>query len=180
MKINTEKHRTRDEIVWERAKYYVEFSKRNIMGTLTEFKNCSLYFLAAGPTEIAKVKPEFLPWQIGLLFFRKENCALLCSRQRVVAIHYRRFGTTYSSHLQQSGPFLDSWPLNMGPLSYPETSVRNCHHSLHNNSEECSSYLLRGWSLKSHGLMFFEIKCFRVKGCICPDMMENYMLRISR
>jgi len=39
--------------------------------------------------------------------------------QRVVVIHYRTF-------------------VKMGPISCPETSVRNFHHSLRNNPEECS------------------------------------------
>jgi len=131
--------------------------KNNIIGTLNEFKNCSLYVLAAATTVLAKVKPEFLPRQIGLLFEQKENCALLGSRQRVVAIPCRPFETTYRSRLQQSGPFLDPWPLNMGPIGCLETSVRNCHHSLRNNSEDRSSHLLRGGSLKSHRLTFVEI-----------------------
>jgi hypothetical protein len=39
--------------------------------------------------------------------------------------------------------------LKMGPTGCPDTSVRNCHHSLRNNLEERSSDLLRGGSLKS-------------------------------
>jgi hypothetical protein len=35
------------------------------------------------------------------------------------------------------------------PIGYPETSVENYHHSLHNNPEEGSSRLLRNGSLKS-------------------------------
>ena len=45
--------------------------------------------------------------------------------------------------------FLDSWPLKMGPIDCPETSVSNCHHKLHNNLEKRSSHLLRGGSLIS-------------------------------
>jgi hypothetical protein len=49
---------------------------------------------------------------------------------------------------------LDSWPLKMGPIGCPETSVRNYHYSLRNNSEERSSHLLRGggvnWRITSH------------------------------
>ena len=37
----------------------------------------------------------------------------------------------------------------MGPIGCPETSVRNCHYSLRNSAEECSSHLLRSGSLKS-------------------------------
>jgi hypothetical protein len=34
----------------------------------------------------------------------------------------------------------DSWPLKMGPICCPETSVRNYQYSLRNNPKECSSY----------------------------------------
>ena len=43
---------------------------------------------------------------------------------------------------------LYSWPLKMGPIDCPETSVRNCHYSVR-NSPERSSHLLRGGTLKS-------------------------------
>jgi len=46
-------------------------------------------------------------------------------------------------------PFLDTWPLEIQPIRYPETPVRNYHYSLRNNPEECSSHLLRGGSLTS-------------------------------
>jgi hypothetical protein len=39
--------------------------------------------------------------------------------------------------------------LKMGPIGWPETSVRNYHYSLCNNPEERSSNLLRGGRLKS-------------------------------
>ena len=43
----------------------------------------------------------------------------------------------------------NSWPLRMGPVGCPETSVRKCHYSVPNNPEKRSSQLLCGWSLKS-------------------------------
>jgi hypothetical protein len=55
--------------------------------------------------------------------------------QRVAVISYHRLGKTYRS-------------LGLGPMLSPETSVRNYHHLLRNNSEERSSHLLRGGSLK--------------------------------
>jgi len=55
--------------------------------------------------------------------------------QHVVAILYRRFGTTYQSHFQVSG-ILDSRPLKMGLIGYPETSIRNYHYTLRNSPEE--------------------------------------------
>jgi len=68
-----------------------------------------------------------------------EHCALLAYYAAVV-IPYRRFGTTYRSHLQGSRIRTDSCP---------GTSVRNYHYSLSNDPEERSSKLLRGGSLKS-------------------------------
>jgi len=72
--------------------------------------------------------------------------------QRAVVIPYRRFGTTYRSHLQGSrildfyGCFgttyrshLQVVPMNMGPIGCPETSVRNYLCSLRNSPEERSS-----------------------------------------
>jgi hypothetical protein len=57
--------------------------------------------------------------------------------QRVLVVPYRRFGTTYQSHLQ------DSWHLRMEPVGCPETSVRNYHHSLRSNLEDRNSRVLR-------------------------------------
>ena len=48
--------------------------------------------------------------------------------------------------LRSSG--LDSWPLKMGPIGCPETSVRNYHYLLRNSPEGRSSHLLCGGSLK--------------------------------
>jgi hypothetical protein len=73
---------------------------------------------------------------------------VLCwvSMQRIAVIPYRYFRTIYQSHLQGSQFSLDSWPLKMGSIGCPETSVKNYHYSLHNNPEECSSCLLHGWT----------------------------------
>ena len=65
--------------------------------------------------------------------------------QRVLVISYRRFGTTYLSHLQGSritdSRIKDSWPLKMGLIGCPQKSVRNYHSLLHNTPEERSSHL---------------------------------------
>jgi len=71
--------------------------------------------------------------------------------QRVVVISCQCFGTTYRSHLQESrfGPLniaptgCVAWPLKMGPIGCPETSVRNYHYSLCNNPEERSSHFIK-------------------------------------
>jgi hypothetical protein len=41
------------------------------------------------------------------------------------------------------------WPLKMGPIGCPETSVQNYHSTLHNIPEERRSHLHRGGSLKT-------------------------------
>ena len=48
----------------------------------------------------------------------------LAPRQGVVVIPYRSFGTTYWSLLH--------WPLKMGPIGCPETSIRNYRCALRN------------------------------------------------
>jgi hypothetical protein len=52
--------------------------------------------------------------------------------------------------------FLNSWPLKLGPICSPKTSVKNCHCLLRNNQEERSSQLLCGGSLKSGKVKFFQ------------------------
>ena len=68
--------------------------------------------------------------------------------QRVMIISYRRFGTTYRSHLQESRTQSSVSSSSPEPIGCPETSVRNYHYSLHNSPVECGSHLLRGGSLK--------------------------------
>jgi hypothetical protein len=66
--------------------------------------------------------------------------ALLCDiTERRVVILYRRFGTTYRSHLQGS----------RSPIRCSETSVKDCHSTLRNITEECRCHQHRGESLKS-------------------------------
>ena len=45
--------------------------------------------------------------------------------------------------------YLGSGLLKMGPINYPETSVRNYYYTLSKSSEESRSHLLHGGSLKS-------------------------------
>jgi hypothetical protein len=51
------------------------------------------------------------------------------------------------SQLQNAYSCFQNWHL-VGPIVCPEMSVRNCHYALRKNSEESSSYLLHGGSLK--------------------------------
>jgi hypothetical protein len=67
-------------------------------------------------------------------FCRKvdENCALLS----YYAASSGNFLPTFQDNLSVS-----SWPLQMGPIGFPEKSVRNYHYSLRNNPEERSSHI---------------------------------------
>jgi hypothetical protein len=67
--------------------------------------------------------------------------------QQVVAIPCRRFGTNYLVSPSRVKNLVLT--LECGATGYPETSVRNCHYSLRNGSEERSSHLLRGGGLKT-------------------------------
>jgi hypothetical protein len=74
------------------------------------------------------------------------TCALFWGvKQRLVAILYRRFGTTYRSHFQGSKSVIKqlhctSWPFKMGPIRRPETSVKDYHSTLLNTPEERRSH----------------------------------------
>jgi hypothetical protein len=77
--------------------------------------------------------------------------------QRRVVIGYRRFGTTYPSHRQgwRSPRRTYFWPLKMGPIRCPETSVKYYQSPLCNIPEERRSQ--RVWSfaikrLEAHAL----------------------------
>ena len=83
---------------------------------------------------------------------RRETALFWIITQQVVAISYRRFGTTCRSHLQSSRIQKRSWLLKMGPIICPETSVRNFHYFLTNIREEgCSHFIICPQVLKIGG-----------------------------
>ena len=65
-----------------------------------------------------------------------EICAHLRYYADRVVILYRRFGTTYRSHLKRSRSPRTSWLLKMGPIGFHKTSVQNYHSTLRNIPEE--------------------------------------------
>jgi hypothetical protein len=69
--------------------------------------------------------------------------------QRRLVILYRRFGTTYPSHLQGSRSPIRSWPLKMGPIRCPETSAKDYHSTLRYTPGQRRYLQHRGRSLKS-------------------------------
>jgi hypothetical protein len=73
--------------------------------------------------------------------------------QKQLVVGYRRFGTTYRSHLQwPSSPRRTSsyLTLKMGPIGRRETSVTTYHSTLRNTPEDQISYLHRDGNLKSY------------------------------
>jgi hypothetical protein len=77
--------------------------------------------------------------------------------QRRMVNLYRLFGTKYWSHIQWSRSSVKlhwaSWPLKMGPIRCPETSVKVYRSTLRNTPEEFISHQHRGRSLKSLTLL---------------------------
>jgi hypothetical protein len=71
---------------------------------------------------------QFVPWfQAYAAMLMKSLVFWVITRRRVVII-YRRFGINYRSHLhgsrfQVGNSKLESWPVKMGPIRCPETSV---------------------------------------------------------
>jgi hypothetical protein len=82
----------------------------------------------------------------------------------MAVISYRRFGTTYRSHLEE---FKNPVPfaLKLGPIGCPQTPVRNYHYSPRNNPEERKSLLQAVTSLKnfSHHRQNIVISAFLLK-----------------
>ena len=68
-------------------------------------------------------------------------------------ISHRRFCTTYRLHLQESS--LASFPLKMGPIGCPETSVRNYHCTSCIIPKEHRAHLQCVGSLKSYIFVCF-------------------------
>ena len=73
--------------------------------------------------------------------------------QRRMLVSYRRFGTTYRFHLegqavQDKVLNWTAWPFKMGPISFPETSVRSYNSALRKIPKEHSYHLHRGGKLK--------------------------------
>jgi hypothetical protein len=83
--------------------------------------------------------------------------------QRIVAYHYPRFTKTYRSHIQGSSWI--SWPLKMGPIGFPETSVRNYHYTLRKTPQKPRFHPLCDRSLKSRNFNWFHRTEFLISPC---------------
>jgi hypothetical protein len=71
--------------------------------------------------------------------------------ERRVILLYRRFGTTYRSHIQRSWT---SSSLTMGQIVRPETSVNDYHSTSRNSPEQRRSHQHSGRRLKSRIFSF--------------------------
>ena len=72
---------------------------------------------------------------------------------------------TFRDHLSVPSSMVNKYfPLNIGPMDYPETSVINYHYMLHNVPEERRFHLLRCRSLKA----FISVDC------TCPDCFYRH------
>lgn len=121
---------------------------------------------------------ERITYILIIKILRRRTALLLVITQQVVAISYRRFEATNRYRLQGSrnemafrynlsvrlwraknpNPLRSSTPPEDGNRQViTETSVRDCHHSLRNDPEECTSQLHRGRSLKP-GTMNFSLR----------------------
>jgi hypothetical protein len=99
--------------------------------------------------------------------------------QRLVLVLYRRFGTTYRSHLQGSRiprrkvSFWNSWPLNMGPVPCSETSVRDYHSTLRNIPEE------RIFVYQRHSEQLESFRMPRCKECLWQVCVLRNRLHVA-
>ena len=79
------------------------------------------------------------------LFYSLRSALFWDITKRRVVILYRRFGTTYRSHLQGSRSTI----FLLGPISCSETSVQNYYSTLCNIAGQRRSYLQHGVTMKS-------------------------------
>jgi hypothetical protein len=72
--------------------------------------------------------------------------------------------------------------MKMDPLDCLETSVRNYHNSLHNNTEERSSHALRGGSLKRTGSVTARLVrwCVQTQSFVLPCVKWKKALSIRK
>jgi hypothetical protein len=82
--------------------------------------------------------------------------------QRWAVVLYRHFGTTYRSHIQESRSSRRTswtWPLKMGQIGCPETSVQNYYSTLRNISVQSRSQFGNISFLKSKYIKRSKMNC---------------------
>ena len=133
-------HESRNKIFLYRIGLPTDRKRRRWIIKLRSFSfTFSLNKLISYPFHTRSKDNEYATWNLRSALFWDIT-------QRWVVVLYRRFGTNYLSHLQGSWT---SWPLKMGPIGFPETSVQNYHSTLCNIPEARRSQLLSGGSMSS-------------------------------
>jgi len=93
--------------------------------------------------------------------------------------HYAAISGTYFLTFRDNLPiFKDEkdWPLKMGPIGCPDTSVKKYHYWLLNDPEERSSHLFHRGSLKSHTVLFMIFSLVLRKFRNCPTIDHDPFL----
>ena len=84
--------------------------------------------------EVSKMWATNLPWQVASKW---KACGRAMGSSAGKGTRTERSG--WVSWIEDNIAFMDSWILKMGPVGFPETSIRNYHYSLHNIPEQHSS-----------------------------------------
>jgi hypothetical protein len=114
------------------ANYTTWWNKNNPEGKDSKAPQRFLSYYSILPSTNRKSKwffPSGFPTKT-LTYFR--SVLFLDVTQCWMVVLYRRFGTSYLSHLQRPFSSWTSWPLKMGPIGCPETSVQNYQSTLRN------------------------------------------------
>ena len=87
--------------------------------------------------------------------------------QRRMIVSYKRFVTFYRSHLQGT-----AWSLKMGPIGYPEISVRNYYPKLRKILKQFRPNLNRGRNLNT------QMESFAVVDSQCSRNLISFSLAV--
>ena len=144
------------------------------------------HFKLACPHCLIKYKQIFQTVSTTLRIRRlNENCTLLgyytASSGNYLPTFWDNILVPSSGFKNPKIPFVplwDSWTQRMGAIGCSETSVRNYHHSLHNNLKECSFQPFRSRSLKSHKACVFLRLGLMLANHFEPKLDALFLLKI--
>ena len=92
-----------------------------------------------------------------------------------MVVSYRRFGSTFRSHLKGQAR-----PMKMRPTGCTERSVNNYQHTLRNIPEEQKFHLLRGGGLERRLIkLFYKCKIFSVEVDKNESLIKNFGLCVN-
>jgi len=110
-------------------------------------------YVKLGTLHYQRVRPPAVAFTAGLFTFlgktsRYEMQVVISLRPALFWDITQRMVAIPSRHQEIKFSWI-SWPWKMAPITYIETSVRNCQYTMRNFPEEGRSHLYRGGSLKS-------------------------------